>query len=138
MRYNRFVGSCWRHFVNRRVLLGLAVPFALQVTNVKTALCDDPALEQYKLNENERIAKEAVNRAIRNLAKQKVREDLGPIIEKAIREAILEINREINREIRGLRGHIQREVQELAEKLVPRVLDQYIRKHDKEHKFRTS
>merc|ERR1719433_2193498 len=79
---------------------------------------------------SEKIADEAVKRAIRNLARAKVKAEFQPIIDEAIREGILELSNEINREIHGLRPHIQREVERVLAMAVPKAMNDFLRQSE--------
>merc|ERR1719433_2582221 len=79
---------------------------------------------------SEKIADEAVKRAIRNLARAKVKAEFQPIIDEAIREGISELSNEINREIHGLRPHIPREVERVLAMAVPKAVNDFLRQSE--------
>lgn len=129
----------WRHIASKRFLIGaISLPLFY-----KTAQCDSPDVdldrimnrglkkESERLEKAEKIALEAIKRAIRNLSTKEVRDTFKPLIDKAISEGTLRISQEINREILGLRSHIQREVQAHAAGQVPKAIDRFIHQHEK-------
>merc|ERR1719285_1658983 len=96
----------------------------------RLANCETTDESQPPKTHAERVADEAVRRAIRNLARAKVKGEFQPIIDEAIREGILQLSNEINREIHGLRPHIQREVQRVLQTAVPRAVNDFLRQSE--------
>jgi len=139
MRGNIF--NHWRHFASKRFLVGAAaLPIFYQ-----TARCESPVpevnldailkgrleKETERLQKAEKIAAEAIKRAIKKLSEKAVRDSFQPLIDKAIQEGTLKISQEINREILGLRSHIRREVEAHAAGLVPKAIDHFLHQHEK-------